>query len=166
MKRLSVVLFVVACSHSSPPPASPPTAAAAVPVPVVASASSTTEATPALATPPSPEALAQVERGKQLYVEKCAKCHGDAGQGTKDGPAVVGSSAFPLDPMPGAKRTMKFHTAADVFTFAVHTMPADDPESLSTDDFLAIFAFDLTANGIKLEKPLDAAQAAAIVLHP
>jgi cytochrome c len=159
MKRFSVVLFVVACSHSSPPPAQP-SAAAAMPVPVVASSTASVE------TQPSPEATAQIERGKQLYTEKCAKCHGDAGQGTNDGPAVVGTSAFPLDPLPGAKRTMKFHTAADVFTFASHTMPADDPDSLSVDDFLAIFAFDLTANGIELARPLDAAQAQAIVLHP
>jgi hypothetical protein len=40
------------------------------------------------------------------------------------------------------------------------------PASLTTEQYLAIFAFDLTANGIKLDKPLDGAAAAAIVLHP
>lgn len=143
MKKLSVLVFLFACSHSSPPkPVTPTAMASADPV------------------------SAQIDQGKQLYVEKCAKCHGDAGQGTKDGPAVVGKEAFPLDPRPGQKRDVKFHTAADVFGWATKTMPANDPESLSTDQFLAIFAFDLTANGIKLTKPLDAAQAQATVLHP
>jgi len=110
---------------------------------------------------------AQIERGKQLYVEKCSKCHGDAGQGVADkGPPVVGPEAFPLKPRQGAKRDVDFHTAADVFAWASKTMPGNAPGSLSTDEYLAIFAFDLTANGVKLEKPLDVPAAQAIVLHP
>lgn len=107
----------------------------------------------------------QIERGKELYVARCASCHGDGGQGTDKGPPVVGKDAFPLDPRSGAKRDVKFHTAADVFAWATQHMPADAPGTLSTDEYLAIFAFDLTANGIKLEAPLDGAAAAAIVLH-
>ena len=38
--------------------------------------------------------------------------------------------------------------------------------TLTTEQYLAIFAFDLTANGIKLDKPLDGPAAQAIVLHP
>jgi mono/diheme cytochrome c family protein len=142
-------LFIVACSSSSKQEPVAPTQPASEPA--VASAD---------------PVAAQIEQGKQLYVEKCAKCHGDAGQGTKDGPPVVGKDAFPLDPRPGAKRDVKFHTAADVFAWATKTMPGDDPASLSTEQYLAIFAFDLTANGVKLTAPLDAAAAQAIVLHP
>lgn len=134
-------LFLVACSSSKPAETTTPTQ-------------------------PADPVAAQIEQGKQLYVEKCAKCHGDAGQGTKDGPPVVGKDAFPLDPRPGAKRDVQFHTAADVFAWATKTMPGDDPGSLSTEQFLAIFAFDLTANGVKLTAPLDGAAAQAIVLHP
>lgn len=119
---------------------------------------------------PTPSAgdrvVAQIERGKQLYVAKCAKCHGDAGQGTEKGPVVVGKDAFPLEPRSGAKRDVAFHTAADVFGWAVKHMPGDAPGSLSTDEYLAIFAFDLTANGVELAAPLDGPAAAAIVLHP
>jgi mono/diheme cytochrome c family protein len=126
---------------------------------------------PAATTPEQPAgpmtAEAQIERGKGLYVEHCSKCHGDAGQGVPDkGPPVVGPEAFPLKPRQGAKRDVDFRTAADVFAWASKTMPGNAPGTLSTDDMLAIFAFDLTANGIKLEKPLDGAAAAAIVLHP
>jgi cytochrome c len=108
----------------------------------------------------------QIEQGKKLYTDNCAKCHGAAGQGTKDAPAVVGKAAFPLEPRPKAKRDVQFHTAADVFAWASKNMPAKKPGSLTMDQYLAIFAFDLTANGVKLEAPLDGAAAAKIVLHP
>jgi len=109
---------------------------------------------------------AQIDQGKQLYVDKCAKCHGDAGQGTDKAPAVVGKDAFPQKPRAGAKRDVEFHTAADVFAWATKHMPDDAPGSLATDQYLVIFAFDLTANGITLDKPLDGPTAQAIVLHP
>jgi cytochrome c len=142
MKRLSLVLLVAACSHASSKPAEAPTVAAADPV------------------------AAQIEEGKNLYVANCAKCHGDAGQGTKEAPAVVGADAFPLKAPDGHKRDVEFHTAADVFAWTTKAMPPKNPGSLTTDQYLAIFAFDLTANGIKLDKPLDAAKAQSIVLHP
>jgi hypothetical protein len=94
------------------------------------------------------------------------KCHGSAGQGSKKAPPVVGKDAFPLDPRPGQKRDVKFHTAADVFVWATKHMPPKHEGTLSTEQWLAIFAFDLTANGVKLDQPLDAAKAQAIVLHP
>jgi cytochrome c len=109
---------------------------------------------------------AQIAQGQQLYGEKCASCHGDAGQGTDKAPPVVGKEAFPLQPRAGAKRNVEFHTAADVFAWASKNMPGKNPGSLSTDQYLAIFAFDLTANGVKLDKPLDGPAAQAIVLHP
>ncbi|HEY4240374.1 MAG TPA: c-type cytochrome [Kofleriaceae bacterium] len=126
------------------------------------------DAAPTTVTPPAAGggATAQIERGKQLYVDKCAKCHGDAGQGTDKGPPVVGKDAFPLEPRAGAKRDAKFHTAADVFAWATVHMPGDAPGTLSTDEYLAIFAFDLTANGVKLDHPLDGPTAQGIVLHP
>jgi cytochrome c len=121
--------------------------------------------------PRTPEAVAdaptaQIDRGKQLYVERCAKCHGDGGQGTDKAPPVVGKAAFPLQPRAGAKRDVAFHTAADVFAWTAQHMPGDAPGSLSTEQYLAIFAFDLTANGVALDKPLDGPAAQAIVLHP
>ena len=123
-------------------------------------------AAPLALSAPGPEtAAAQIARGKQLYVHNCARCHGNAGQGTKKGPPVVGKDAFPLDPRPGQKRDVKFHTAADVFAWATKHMPPKKP-ALPTDQYLAIFAFDLTANGVKLDQPLDGAAAQKIVLHP
>jgi mono/diheme cytochrome c family protein len=121
---------------------------------------------PAAKAPEGGTVTAQIEQGKQLYVEKCARCHGDAGQGTDKAPPVVGKDAFPEKPRPNAKRNVDFHTAADVFAWASKNMPGGSPGSLTTDQYLAIFAFDLTANGVVLDKPLDGPMAQSIVLHP
>lgn len=139
--QLASFLFLSACG-SSPPKATAPSASGGLSI------------------------AEQIETGKQLYVAKCASCHGDGGQGTDKGPPVVGKDAFPLEPRPDSKRDATFKTAADVFAWTVEHMPADAPGTLSTEEYLAIFAFDLTANGVKLEAPLDGAAAAAIVLHP
>ena len=149
-RTLAGLLFVAACHHGG-----------------AATVTPRSSGTSAVAAAPDASAVtAQIDQGKALYGAKCAKCHGDAGQGTAKGPPVVGKDAFPLEPRPGAKRDTKFHTAADVFAWATKNMPGDDPASLTTEQYLAVFAFDLTANGIKLDHPLDAATAQATVLHP
>jgi S-disulfanyl-L-cysteine oxidoreductase SoxD len=113
--------------------------------------------------PDTPQSM--VERGAALYAANCAKCHGDSGQGTDQAPPVVGPEALPLDPRPGAVRDVRFRTALDVFQWVRVAMPGDDPASLTDDEYLAIMAFDLTANGVSLPRPLDAELAASIVLH-
>jgi S-disulfanyl-L-cysteine oxidoreductase SoxD len=100
----------------------------------------------------------QVELGAMLYAEHCAKCHGDSGQGTDKAPRVVGldEGALPLDP-PATRRVRKeqFVTVADVAGFVVANMPPEEAGSLSTEEYLAVLAFDLMANGITLDEELD-----------
>lgn len=87
----------------------------------------------------------QVTLGQEAYGARCASCHGDAGQGTKAGPRVVGLKEGAL---------ARFKTVADVATYVVKNMPGDAPGSLDTETYLAILAFDLKANGITLDKKL------------
>lgn len=99
----------------------------------------------------------QVTLGQTAYGKHCANCHGDAGQGTTQGPAVVGlaSGALPLDPPVGAMaRTEKFTTLADVADFVVKTMPPGKAGTIDTETLLSVLAFDLKANGIELEEKL------------
>src|ERR1043165_5011111 len=141
-KLIRIPVLLIACSKNEPAPKAPEPAGGATTV------------------------TAQIDQGKQLYVDKCSKCHGDAGQGTDKAPPVVGPEAFPEKPRPNAKRDVDFHTAADVVAWTSKHMPGNAPGSLTTDQSLAIFAFDLPANGVKLDKPLDGPAAQAIVLHP
>lgn len=93
----------------------------------------------------------QVAEGAPLYLAHCAKCHGPTGGGTQSGPAVVGKTALPLNPPPGAKvRKVQFRTAKDVLDFISVHMPADAPGSLTATQYANILAFDLKANGVDL----------------
>jgi cytochrome c len=160
MFRQSALLFAVlglaTCGSSKSSPAEPEPAAAE-PAP-----------TPAAADPePAVDSFAaQVERGAELYGANCAGCHGADGSGTDKAPPVVGEAALPLDPPAGAKhRDVKFETALDVFKWVVANMPAGDPGSLTDAQYVDILAFDLKANGVELEQPLDAEVAAGLKLH-
>jgi cytochrome c len=173
MKNVALLFCfsLVACGGSAPPPAEPSSPAPAVPAasppPEAAPAPAGTDAT-ALAPAPAPTSNAfadQAKAGAALYGTHCGSCHGDHGNDGK-APPVVGlkQGALPLAPPKKAKlRTMPFKTAADVAAFVVKTMPPKAPGSLSADDYYAILAFDLQANGIDLgDKKLDAALAATL----
>jgi len=71
-----------------------------------------------------------------------------------------------LDPPSGAKhRKSQFVTVADVAEFVSTNMPGDAPGSLDAEDYFAVLAFDLKANGIDLgEQKLDAAVAASLTI--
>ncbi len=109
----------------------------------------------------------QADRGAVLYGENCARCHGDGGEGTSLAPRLVGlaEGALPLDPPPSAMfRDTQFVTVGDVATFAAANMPADAPGTLALDQYLAILAFDLFANGIELVDALTLEGAAGLTI--
>ena len=107
----------------------------------------------------SPQTFAaQVALGQRVYGAKCAGCHGASGQGTDMAPRLVGldQGALPLQaPAERKLRHEDFVTVGDVASFAVMNMPPDKPGSLTTDEYLAVLAFDLKANGVMLERKLD-----------
>jgi len=140
------LLAVSACGGSAPPAEAPMEPAAG--------------AEPAAAPAAAPANFAeQVALGQKLFGAKCAGCHGNSGEGSKDAPAVVGldKGALPLAPAATAKyRKSEFKTVADIAEFVVKTMPPKAPGSLSAEEYFAILAFDLKANGIDLgDKKLD-----------
>jgi cytochrome c len=109
----------------------------------------------------------QASVGAKLYGDHCATCHGADGKGSSKIPPLVGNKALPLDPSPQAQdRKGQFRTAADVFAFIKASMPPDAPGSLSDDDYWAILAFDLRANGVDSEgKKVDGSTAGSFTLH-
>lgn len=79
---------------------------------------------------------------------------------------MVGKDALPLDPRSGSKRQGQFKTALEVFNYVKTKMPGDDPGSLKDDEYRAIVAFDLKANGVDLTgKGVSDEALAAIALH-
>ncbi len=97
----------------------------------------------------------QVEKGRDLFRLNCARCHGPDGQGIRDiyrgmtAPALISPGAFPLDPRPYQRmRHFQFRTARDVYEFSSAVMPADQPASLSAEDYWDVIAYLLNANGM------------------
>ena len=109
----------------------------------------------------------QVALGGKAYGQHCASCHGNAGQGSDQAPAVVGPGALPKDP-PATRKARKgqFRTAMDIAQFVVTTMPPPPRAKPSETEYWAILAFDLFANGVKSTQAVGPSNAAAIVIHP
>ena len=93
---------------------------------------------------------AQLSRGAHLYADKCVKCHGARGEGSADGPALVGPTALPMDPRPGSHRLHPFTSAANVARYIEMKMPPKEAGKLSEEDALALAAYTVYENGIQL----------------
>lgn len=115
---VATMLFVVAGGAAL-------SAASAPPVPDVAE--------------PAPTVLAateQTNRGKELFGMHCARCHGDQGQGTSEGPRIIGSP----------NGLASYMTAKGLFDFASTEMPADARGSLMPQVYWDVLAFVLESN--------------------
>lgn len=79
----------------------------------------------------------QAARGKALYAEECAKCHGDNLSGGDDSPELAGASFM---------SRWKGKKVGVLFTLINKTMPTDDPGHLSTRQSADLTAFILSSN--------------------
>jgi cytochrome c len=98
----------------------------------------------------------QVDVGQALFAKHCADCHGKAGEGGK-APRLVGlkDGALPVEPPADRKfRKTRFVNVADVADFVIHSMPPKKVGILSDDEYWALIAFDLHANGVDLPQRL------------
>ncbi len=76
------------------------------------------------------------DAGKAVFAAKCAKCHGDNGQGVT-APRLIGSGA----------QLGKYSTSQGLLNFYKVTMPFDAPGSLSSQDYTNLLAFLMVQNG-------------------
>jgi S-disulfanyl-L-cysteine oxidoreductase SoxD len=100
----------------------------------------TPEATPEVDATPEAEAEAETagqlaSAGQEVYMERCAQCHGEEGQGVT-APALIGERA----------NLRAYATAHGLFNYTRRTMPLDAPGSLSRQEYLEVTAFMLLEN--------------------
>ncbi|MDE5443184.1 c-type cytochrome [Bradyrhizobium sp. CSA207] len=94
-----------------------------------------------------PEGSGAVARGKQVFEENCAACHGDGGQGgIKD--RLVGGQGTLASDMPVKTVGSFWPYATTLFDYIRRAMPYPAPGSLSDDDTYAVTAYILSLNGI------------------
>jgi alcohol dehydrogenase (cytochrome c) len=90
--------------------------------------------------PPAPFTAAQVDAGRQAYIDHCMMCHGTKLQGIGDAQKLVGQDFVDL---------WGHDTTKDLFTSVRVEMPQNDPGSLSDEMYLNLVAFLLHANGAR-----------------
>lgn len=124
---LALLMASSGCSSSSPVTSS-------TPPPTASPGSQTSTSTPTASNPG--QTFGQLATsGKTVFANKCAKCHGDTGQGVT-GPALIGSSS----------QLGKYNTAQGLLNFVKLSMPFDAPGSLSQQDYLNVLSYLLVQN--------------------
>lgn len=108
-----------------------------------------------------PPGSGSVARGKQVYENLCAACHGIKGEG-KPADALVGGQGSLKSAHANGKPPLKtigsfWPYATTVFDFINRAMPYNAPQSLKADEVYAVTAYLLHLNGIvPAEAVLDA----------
>lgn len=107
-----------------------------------------------------PDAFAaspQVERGRAVYAETCAVCHGKDGRG---------GAGFAIPIWGEGAQIRKFRHGAGLLEYNLMLMPFDDPTRVSDDDKLAVTAYILVRHGAMEEgATLSEGEAASIAIR-
>ena len=77
----------------------------------------------------------QVAAGRDVYVDECAKCHGEQGEGGI-GPVLIG----------GSRLIASYGDTDRLYDYVSRTMPFDDAGSLSEQQYWDSIAYLLDAN--------------------
>ena len=89
----------------------------------------------------------QATRGQSLYLEECAKCHGENLSGGDGAPELSGAEFL---------GRWNGKSLAGIFSLINKTMPTDDPGHLSTRQSADLLAFILSSNSFPAgEKDLE-----------
>ena len=101
----------------------------------------------------------QVEEGKALFIEGCSSCHGLAGQGTSDGPSLIGVGAASVDfqvstgRMPGvgpgiqAPKKKAIYNETEIAALAAYVATLGPGPAIPTAELLDTSGADLALGG-------------------
>src|SRR5574343_1656439 len=101
-----------------------------------------------------PKGSGNVERGQELFEEKCASCHGSFGESNEVFTPLIGGtvaediktgrvSGFQRGDIPQRTTFTKVSTISTVFDYIQRAMPWTSPKSLKPDEVFAILAYFL-----------------------
>jgi len=94
-----------------------------------------------------PEGSGTVAQGRELFAARCAKCHGEKGQGDV-GPALAGGRGSLRTPRPLKTVGSFLPYATTVSDYVNRAMPFDEPGLLKPPEVYAVVAYILNMNGI------------------
>jgi cytochrome c len=84
---------------------------------------------------------------KELYANRCAKCHGDKGQG-RDSVPIAGGQGTLRNPKPLRTVGSFWPYATTIWDYVNRAMPFDRPGTLSADQVYSVTAYVLYLNGL------------------
>jgi S-disulfanyl-L-cysteine oxidoreductase SoxD len=94
-----------------------------------------------------PPGSGSVERGKVVFAEQCAACHGEKGEG-EIGDRLVGGQGTLASAKPVRTVGSYWPYATTLFDYIRRAMPQNAPQSLSNEDVYAVAAYILNMNGL------------------
>lgn len=95
-----------------------------------------------------PEGRGSVEMGEELFVENCASCHGDFGEGVDRWPVLSGGHGSLEDERPVKTIGSYWPYASTVFDYIRRAMPFGAAQTLTPDEVYAITAYLLNMNDV------------------
>lgn len=99
-----------------------------------------------------PPGKGSVKDGEQLYLDRCAVCHGEFGESAGRWPQLAQGKGTLATHDPVKTVGSYFPYVATVFDYIRRAMPFGDAQSLSHDEMYAITAFVLNLNDIVDDK--------------
>lgn len=89
-----------------------------------------------------------VAQGEKLFMDNCATCHGEFGEGNGRWPVLAGGKGSLTADNPVKTVGSYWPYASTVFDYVRHAMPFGNAESLSVNDYYALVAYVLYLNDI------------------
>jgi S-disulfanyl-L-cysteine oxidoreductase SoxD len=95
-----------------------------------------------------PAGKGSVKEGEALYLEKCATCHGEFGEGAGRWPVLVGGKGTLKADNPDKTIGSFWPYASTVFDYVNRAMPFGNAQSLTPNEVYAITAYLLNMNEV------------------
>ena len=86
--------------------------------------------------------------GEEIYVNKCASCHGDFGEGVDRWPALVGGDGTLASHDPEKTTGSYWPYASTIFDYVYRSMPFGEAQTLTHDETYKLVAYLLNMNEI------------------
>ncbi len=99
-----------------------------------------------------PPGKGSVRDGEEIYLERCAACHGEFGESAGRWPQLAQGKGTLATHDPVKTVGSYFPYVASVFDYIRRAMPFGDAQSLSNDELYAVTAFVLNLNDIVDDK--------------
>ena len=95
-----------------------------------------------------PPGSGSVKEGEEVYIAKCAACHGEDGRGQAPLVALVGGQGSLTESKPIKTVGSYWPYATTLFDYIRRAMPFGQQKSLTDDEIYAVTAYTLFLNGV------------------